>query len=147
MSSNDGGVPPLARTPKAAPRKKSVWDSPEFAERLRKRYAVERRFRFFGVCSLVAGVLFLATLLSSIVGTGYSAFFQTYMAIDVTFDESVIDPQGTRDPKVLRTADYGGLVKKTLRDHFRQLELRTVTYKTVQLALGATPGNFREMIT
>ena len=147
MSSNDGGVPPLARTPKAAPRKKSVWDSPEFAERLRKRYAVERRFRFFGVCSLVAGVLFLATLLSSIVGTGYSAFFQTYMAIDVTFDESVIDPQGTRDPKVLRTADYGGLVKKTLRDHFPEVSGRRAKRKLYRFVSNGAQFQLAEMVT
>ena len=52
----------------------SVWDGDAFQQRLRKRYRNERLFRSLGFASIVAGLLFLVVLLTSIVGNGWSAF-------------------------------------------------------------------------
>ncbi len=79
---------------------------------LKKRYRAERRFRLYGLSAIVASMVFLSLLFISIVGKGYSAFQQTFIELDVYFDPQVLDEQS------LATADYQGLVKKSLRDMF-----------------------------
>ena len=76
---------------------------------LRKRYRAEQRFRAYGLISVILGLSFLAILLASIVGNGYSAFRQTFVTLDIHFDADVIDPEGTRDPETLRLANYSSL--------------------------------------
>jgi phosphate transport system permease protein len=85
---------------------------------LKRRHAQERRFRLYGKLAIAAGLLFLALLFTSIVGNGYSAFVQSFIQLEVYFDPDLLDPQGTRDPHQLGTADYGGLVKQSLRNDF-----------------------------
>lgn len=62
---------------------------------LARRYRRERRFRAYGIASVMFGVLFLGFLLVTIVGNGYSAFRQTHIRLDVTFDPVLLDPAGT----------------------------------------------------
>jgi phosphate transport system permease protein len=82
--------------------------------RLQRRYAVEKRFRFYGIASIVIALTFLAILLISIVGRGYTAFVQTEILLTVNFDASVIDPSGTRAKADLSSADYAALVHDAL---------------------------------
>ena len=89
-----------------------------------KRYAAERRFRWYGRFAIGLGLLFLALLFTSIVGNGYSAFMQTFVRLDVTFDVGLLDPEGKRNAQQLATADYGGLVKKSLREMFPEVSQR-----------------------
>ncbi len=91
---------------------------------LHKRRAAERRFRFYGKSAIFMGLLFLVVLFTSVVGNGYSAFLQTYIKLDVYIDPELIDPQGERDIDVLSRADYGGLVKSTLRSMFPEVQSR-----------------------
>jgi phosphate transport system permease protein len=85
---------------------------------LKRRHAEERRFRLYGRLAIAAGLLFLTLLFTSIVANGYSAFVQSFIQLEVYFDPEVLDPQGRRDPRQLGSADYGGLVKQSLRDDF-----------------------------
>jgi phosphate transport system permease protein len=94
------------------------------AARVRRRYAAERRFRFYGVLAITAAVLMLALLLFSIVSKGYGAFVQTEVALDINFDPAVIDPSGTRDPAALATADYAKLIKEALYAQFPEATSR-----------------------
>lgn len=91
---------------------------------LTKRRRSEKLFRCLGLLSLLTGMLFLVVLFYSIISKGYSAFQQTFIQIEVSFDEQLLDPQGTRDIEMLATADYGGLVKKSLRDMFPEADTR-----------------------
>ena len=91
---------------------------------LAKRKAAERRFRFYGKLAIFMGMVFLAVLFTSIVGNGYSAFVQTYVKLDVYIDPQIVDPQGERDQEVLSGANYGGLVKSTLRSMFPEVKSR-----------------------
>jgi phosphate transport system permease protein len=91
---------------------------------LARRRRAERRFRLYGLISIAVGLLSLAVLFISIIGSGYTAFQQTYLALDVTFDASVIDPDGKRDPEVLAAADYGGLLKQGMSALFPEVTER-----------------------
>ena len=94
------------------------------ANRVRRRYAAERRFRFYGLLAISMAMLMLALLLFSIVSKGYGAFLQTELSLDISFDAAVIDPQGTRDPAALATADYAKLIKEALYAQFPEATSR-----------------------
>ncbi len=84
------------------------------AARLGRRYAAEARFRAFGFAAVAISIGFLAILLGSIVAKGWSAFVQTQVLVEIAFDPQVIDPDGTRDPATLDTADYAALIRAAL---------------------------------
>jgi phosphate transport system permease protein len=86
--------------------------------RIRKRYAAEARFKFYGLAAISVAILFLAILLVSIVSKGYTAFVTTTIALDVTLDSSVIYPDGTKNVEALSQADYRALVRSSIRTLF-----------------------------
>ncbi|HEY9011049.1 MAG TPA: phosphate ABC transporter permease PstA [Devosia sp.] len=75
---------------------------------LKKRHAAEARFRFYGVAAICIGIAFLAILLVSIIGKGYTAFVQTSISVPVYFDPQIIDKDNERaaNPRVLVSANY-----------------------------------------
>ncbi len=79
---------------------------------LARRYRSERRFRFMGLSAIVASLVFLTLLFASIIGNGYTAFWQTFIRLDIDFDPQVL----TEDN--LSRADYPGLVKGPLHTLF-----------------------------
>ena len=93
-------------------------DSAATKARLRRRYAAERRFRLYGVVSVCVALGFLATLLVTIVGNGFSAFRQAEIRLDVFIDPAVVDPERTGDPKVLAAANYATLIRNALVERF-----------------------------
>ena len=91
---------------------------------LGRRNRQEWRFRLYGMVSVIGAVGFLAFLFSTIIGNGIGAFWQTYIELDIRFEESVIDPNGSRDVDALRSADYGSLVRDELRSLFPEVTER-----------------------
>ena len=91
---------------------------------LRRRYRTERLFRLYGLVSVLIGVGFLIVLFTTIIGNGYGAFRQAFIHLEIRFDPAVIDPDGTRNPDVLASADYAQLVKTSLRELFPEAEDR-----------------------
>ncbi len=94
------------------------------AKSLKRRYAAEKRFRAYGLVAIIFAALCLAILLVTIVGKGYSAFTQTMIRLDITLYPQDIDPDGTRDPDVLSTANYQKLVKQAVQDLFPEVTNR-----------------------
>jgi phosphate transport system permease protein len=92
--------------------------SEKVANRVRKRYAAERRFRLYGLIAVCISLAFLALMLVSIVSKGYTAFEQAMVHIEVQLDEAVIDPEGTRNPDDLARADYAVLIRRSIAELF-----------------------------
>jgi len=92
---------------------------------LARRYRRERRFRLYGLLSVVFGVAFLGFLLASIIGNGYSAFRQSFVRLDIYFDPAVLDPDGRADPEALAFADYAALVRSAMGDLFPEVASRS----------------------
>jgi phosphate transport system permease protein len=86
--------------------------------RVRARYRAEARFKFYGLAAIGLTALFLVVVLSDIVIRGYPAFWQNRLVLDVPVDRAEVDPQGTRDPAVIRAADFHALVRNALRAQF-----------------------------
>lgn len=87
---------------------------------LRRRYAAERRFRLYGVISIVLALAFMLSLFVAIVGTGFSAFFQTRINLDVTLDETEFSGDGPVEQRIA-AADYTGMIKRAMRDAFPEV--------------------------
>ena len=115
-------------------------------DRLKKRYAAERRSRLYGLASIIAAGLMLVFLIGSIFGTGYTAFLQTYIKLNISFDPEYLDPAGTGDVAQFRTADYGGLVKKNLRDNFPEVSGRKNKRKLYKFVSPNTGFKLRTMV-
>ncbi len=105
-----------------APRGLQVTDAE--AAHVRRRYRSERRFRLLGAGAIVMALTMLALLVTSIVSTGWSAFYQHSLKLEVYFDPAVIDPDGKRDPDTLRSANYTSLARAALKAEFPEVEGR-----------------------
>ncbi len=92
---------------------------------VRKRYNANRRLQFFGLAAIGIALLALATLLTSIIGNGWSAFQQTNIALEITFDRSKLDPRGDLSQDSLRAGDYRALARDALRAEFPDVKSRT----------------------
>ena len=102
----------------------SVHTSASMARRIAKRRAAERRFRAYGVIAIGLAIAALGALFVSIVGNGYTAFQQTFIELEVDFDPEVLGIGESRDAGALSAANYGGLVKKAMRDMFPDVKGR-----------------------
>jgi phosphate transport system permease protein len=91
---------------------------------LDKRYARERRFRLLGLIAVWVGLIFLVLFFASIVASGYKAFVQSQVALDVYLDPDRISPGGTTDPLALATGDYSGIVRQSLYELFPEVSGR-----------------------
>jgi len=115
-------------------------------KRLKRRYAAERRFRLYGLSAIFAALGILGLLIGTIVANGHTAFLQTYMAIPVYLDAQVIDPEGSGDPEALRSADYQGLVKASLREMFPEVTKRRDKRKLYGLVSNAAGYDVRDQL-
>jgi len=91
---------------------------------LRRRYRAERRFRAYGIGAVLLGSVFVAVLFASVLANGWTIFTQSYVKLDIAYAEDVIDPQGTRNPDELASADYNALIRAALREQFPEVQER-----------------------
>ena len=85
---------------------------------LPRRRRAEARFRLYGIAAIGIALAFLILLIGAIGSKGIGAFAQAEIALDVTLDESVLDPAGARDPEALSTANYRAVVRAALGEIF-----------------------------
>jgi len=107
---------------------------------LGRRYRSEKRFRRMGMAAIVCSMLFLAFLFISIIGNGYSAFFQTFVQLDVFFDPQILKQDA------LTAADYPGLVKKSLLAMFPDVSGRSDKRSLYRLASNGASFQLRDMV-
>ncbi len=116
------------------------------AQRLRRRYAAERRFRLYGIVAIAVALLGLAALVVSIVAKGYTAFTTYEVALEIAFDPAYLDPAGTGDPKVLGAGDYRRLVREALVRRFPEARDRRARRDLVALVSTGAAFELRDMV-
>lgn len=89
--------------------------------RIRARYRAEARFKFYGMAAVFVAGLFLAVVLADILMKGLPAFTQHQLEMQIKIDAAEIDPQGTRDPAVIRGGDFQLLIRNALRAQFPEV--------------------------
>ena len=116
------------------------------ASRLKRRYAKEKAFRLMGLAAIFSALFMLAILFTSITGNGYSAFQQTFIRLEISFDAEEIDPDGNRDAEILSQTNYGGLVKKSLRKTFPDVKKRGDKKKLYKIISPGAAFKLRKMV-
>ena len=126
-----------------APRRRSI-DAVRAS--LPRRYAKERRFRLMGRIAVLTGLVFVGSLFLSIILNGYTGFEQTYLKVQVTFDQEVLDPEGRRDPAALAGADYAALVKKAMQAAFPDVSGRSELRELLGLVSSGAEYQLQDMV-
>jgi len=80
---------------------------------LARRYAAEKRFRWYGIFAIGASLTFLAVLLTSIVIKGWPAFTHTYVKMNVELDADSLGIGENPTDKELRAANFAGALIST----------------------------------
>jgi phosphate transport system permease protein len=105
---------------------------------LKKRYAREKRFQWYGRLAVLIGFTFLFILLFDIVSKGYPAFTQQYIQVSVNFDADRLGVDSSSGEEELYRADYLGIVKNSLREMFPEVSGRKDKRKLYRLvSIGA----------
>jgi phosphate transport system permease protein len=89
----------------------SRWTGEDMQKRVARRYAAERRFRFFGFAAVGLSVAFLAFLLVNMAWKGLGGFTQTETRVVIDFPKSnlILDPAALRGPQAEETVASAGL--------------------------------------
>lgn len=110
------------------------------SDRLRKRYRKEKTFQWFGISAIVASLSFVAFLFISIFSDGYSAFQQTFIELNVDFKKEIFVNEN------LATADYPGLVKKSVSAMFPEIISRGDKRKLYSIISPAAAYKLQELV-
>lgn len=113
---------------------------------LPRRRAAEKRFRAYGLASILLGLSFLVVLFGSIIGNGYTAFRHTLISLDIQFSQETLDPENTRNPATLQAADYDALWKASLAGLFPDVKGRNEKRALYGLMSGTASDTLREKV-
>lgn len=113
---------------------------------LAKRYRAERRFKAYGIASITFGLLCLVTLFTDIIGKGHSAFFQTYIQLEIHFDPENLDITDINDSEQLNTANYDAVIRTALRKLFPDVSGRKEKRELYSLISSGAGYHLQDMI-
>ncbi len=91
---------------------------------LKKRYARERRFQWYGRLAVLTGFIFLFVLLSDIVIKGSPAFVQHYIKVDIDLSTEQLGIVSLGSSDEIAQADFEGVIKSSLRAMFPEVSDR-----------------------
>lgn len=118
---------------------------------LRKRYAREKRFQFYGKAAVMSGFVFLVILLFDITSKAMPAFSVTEILLDIPMDRSTLgvsnDSSVVIDDEVLASIDYSGLVKKSLRLKFPEVTKRKHKKLLYRLMSGGAEFELKQQLS
>ena len=116
------------------------------AAALKRRNKAEKRFQWAGRLSIAFGIACVLFLFTDIISKGVGAFTQTYVDIEVTFDQEKLGltPQSTE--KEIKAASFGSFFKKTLRDQYPEITGRKQKRELYALFSSDMPLILRDMV-
>ncbi|WP_416879206.1 PstA family ABC transporter permease [Litorimonas sp.] len=117
------------------------------SKRLKSRRGKEWRFRLWGRAAVLFALAALGWLLFSLVGTGFTAFQQNFMTLEVDIEASVISPDDYNNRQELRGANYRRVMQNAMYELFPDVTERREKQELFALtsASGAT-HQIREMV-
>jgi len=79
---------------------------------LKKRHQAESRFQWYGRISIAFGIACVLFLFTDIISKGHGAFTQTYINVDVKFDEEILGLTPNSTEKEIKAASFSSFFKK-----------------------------------
>jgi len=113
---------------------------------LKKRYARERRFQWYGRMAVMIGFVFLIILLADIVSKGAPAFTQQYIRLTVDLDPEVLGLGDERDQETLYRGDYLSVIKSGLREMFPDVSGRREKLQLYRLVSIGAEYQLRDLV-
>ena len=113
---------------------------------LARRRTAERRFRFYGLAAISLALIFLALLFVSIVGKGYTAFWQTEIRLDVTLSPDLLGIAEPGDRGQIMAANYNAVIKAALRQAFPDVQDRAEQRQLFALVSGGAEDILRRRL-
>ena len=116
------------------------------AKALKKRHSAERRFQWYGRISIAFGVACVVFLFTDIISKGYGAFTQTYVNVDVTFDEEALGLTSTSSEAEIKAASFSSFFKKSLRNKYPEFTSRKQKRELYAIFSSDMPLILRDMV-
>ncbi len=107
---------------------------------LQRRYRAERWFQRCGIAAIVIALSFLFFLFASIIGSGYTAFRQTFIELEVNLAQDLFKDEN------LAAADYAGIIKESLRRDFPEVKERRALKSLYMLISPGAAFTLQEMV-
>ncbi len=131
--------------------KSNRWHSEEMNDRIRRRYAAERRFKIYGITAVLISLLALLTLMTTIIATGYGGFMQSQIKVEVYFDPAKFGnlaemSEADRD-QAIASADYAALIRESLMVRFPEVSSRREVMSLSQLISPGANQQLRDIVT
>ncbi len=114
---------------------------------LGRRRAAERRFRIYGMASILIAVGALFLLLGTMTLRGWSAFFQTHIRLDIQFAVTPIDGGRERDARTLGGANTRDLVRRAIYTEFPDVRSRRDRRQLAALVSSAAAFDLAAMVS
>lgn len=116
------------------------------AVNLRKRKSAEKRFRWYGRCAVSFGLICVLFLFTDIISKGYSAFVQTYVDVEITFNQDTLGLSPQSSEKDIKAASFGSFFKKQLRAKYPEVSSRKEKRALYALFTSDMPLILRDMV-
>ena len=113
---------------------------------LKSRLAKERRFKAYGIISILTALVLLAILFTSIISQGYTAFQETRIQLPIHFDEDILDVEKTKNWDTIRKSNFNILIKKSIREIFPDVSGRNSKRKLYKILSGSAEYQIRDMV-
>src|SRR5690554_1555253 len=107
------------------------WHSAAHHQRLKRRYAADRRLRLLGLGAIGLAIGLLGILIVSLVYTGYVAFMQTCVELEFRIDPALVKADDVRN------GNFRAIVRQAPFEQFPEVTERR---KQTQLARLLSPG-------
>lgn len=114
--------------------------------RINKRNAAERRFQWYGRLSIAFGIACVLFLFYDIISKGHGAFFQTYINMEVTFDEETLGLTPSSSEEEIKNASFNSFFKKTLRKKYPEATSRREKSQLYAVFTSDMPLILRDMV-
>ncbi len=113
---------------------------------LRKRYARERRFQWYGKFAVLIGFVFLFVLLADIVIKGAPAFTQHYIRLAIHFDTALLGIGENPSAEDIAAGDFNAVIKSSLRAMFPAVTGRSDKIRLYRLISMGAEYALRDMV-
>ena len=113
---------------------------------LKKRYARERRFQWYGRVAVFIGFTFLFILLFDIVSKGAPAFSQQFIRVTVNLEPAELGLEPGASPEQIYAADYLSPIRASLRAMFPDATSRKDKQRLYRLISAGAEYNLRDQV-
>ena len=113
---------------------------------LKKRHQRESVFKICGLVGIIIAIFFLITILLTIFLEGKKAFYSTYISLNINFNSNVIDPDDTKDEKVIKSANFKKIIDDSLLNYFPEVKKRKEIMKLQSFISSSEEQNLMELV-